>query len=130
MSENALLSYPEKRGARRALTPTGTTVILKIDDVLEINLIRDISSSGMLICNFYKGEQHEIDSPLSDIIINILPSEPSTGKKHHFTIEKGRIVRSFFDENSQNHFYGVEFIYESPYIREKIDCYVDEVLKS
>ena len=128
MSENVLLSYQEKRGARRAVTPTGTTVMLKIAEVLEMNLVRDISSSGMLTCNFYKGEQYEIDSLLSDIIINILPAEPNTGKKHHFTIDKGRIVRLVFDKNSQNYFYGIEFIYDNPYIREKIDSYVDEVL--
>ena len=130
MDENSLLSYQEKRRARRAVTPTGATAILKIDEVLELNLVRDISCLGMLTCHFYTGNQYEIDSLVSDIIINIPPAELNSGKKHHFSIEKGKIVRSFFDTNSHNYFYGIEFIDESPYLMEMIDIYADEVLLS
>lgn len=128
MRGNSLLSFQEKRCTRRAVTPPGSTVILKVADVLEINLVRDISSSGMLTCNFYKGEQYETDTILRDIIIDILPENPNTDKEHSFIIEKAKIVRSYFDKNLQNYFYGVEFIYDNPYVWEKIDRYVDEVL--
>jgi hypothetical protein len=128
MSGNALLSYQEKRRANRAVIPIGTTAILKISDVLEINLVRNISSYGMLTCDVYQGKRYEVGSLLTEILINIPHAEPDTNEKNNFRIEKGEIVRSFFDENLQNYFYGIEFIHESPYIREKIARYVDQVL--
>ena len=128
MDENAILNYQEKRRARRAATPTGTTAILRVDDVLELNLVNDISSCGMLTSHFYTGDPYDIDSLVSDIIINIPPSEPNSGINHQFSIERGKIVRTFFDENAQNYFYGVEFVHASPYLRELIVNYTDEAL--
>ena len=122
MSNDGTAIYSEKRRARRVPTPGGTNALVKgKNSSLDTVIVRDISVIGMLICGNNKKEEFSTNSFIDDIYINFPLGRPTNGTKSFIFIDRGKIVRSFTDETSKTLCYGVEFIYDSPYVKEQIE---------
>ena len=126
MKLDTQVSFSEKRQAIRVNTPARSRALFKSDGILERTSIRDISSAGMLIVSPNERSGYALDSTIDDIVIGIHKDKSSTNKPICFFIHQGKIVRSFFDEGSKNYCYGVEFSYDSIYMKQKIEKFVDD----
>ena len=108
----------EQRRYERVSAPKEATAIFKNErGGLDRIKIRDLSLSGMLICDYNKGEKHPTDSIINNLYLNIYVDDLNVGNKFFIFIDKGKIVRSFIDEASQTICYGVEFFYSSSYVK-------------
>ena len=93
--------------------------------------VHDLSAAGMLMCNDPAEGEYATDSIINDIVVSIPPrgsaGEVSTARKVLPLICRGRIVRSFVDQETQRPCYGVSFHYDSNYVKETISQVVSEV---
>ena len=107
----------QRRSHSRALVPQGTRAILKKDGRLLNSLyVRDLSPAGMLVCTASPSASLSVESILNDIVISL----PDIGTKRGQVlppIDKGQVVRSFFEEESNIYCHGIAFNYDSAYIR-------------
>ena len=112
----------ENRRAKRILAPGGTSALfMSSGGSIERARVRDISVIGLLLCDYRTTEKYLLNTPIYNIFVNIPRSELSTGSEICFLIDKGKIVRSFFDQSSGTVCYGIELSYESSYVKDQIE---------
>lgn len=110
----------QRRSHPRVTVPQGTRAILKKDGrLLNSFYVRDISPAGMLVCTASPSSGLSLESVLSDIVIS-LPDQGAELGGVLPPIDKGVVVRSFFEEESHIHCHGIAFNYESAYIHEAL----------
>ena len=83
--------------------------------------INDISESGILISDYPNKGELPLNSSINDIFVYIPQFEQSDRSAISILLCNCKIVRSFFDKNSQTTCYGIEFQQNSDYVREKIE---------
>ena len=128
MANKDTVPSSEKRRAKRVPVPFGTTALfLSSGGSLDTTCVRDISVLGMLLCAYSSVEKHPINSSIYNIFIDIPPSELSPGNRICFVIDRGKVVRSFFDQTSGTFSYGIELTYESSYVKKKIEILVNNI---
>lgn len=107
----------QRRSHQRVLVPQGTRAILKKDGrLLNSFYVRDLSPAGMLVCTASPSSGLALESILNDIVISL----PDNGAKFGRVlppIDRGQVVRTFIDEESQIYCHGIAFNYDSDYIR-------------
>jgi hypothetical protein len=107
----------QRRSHQRVMVPQGTRAILKKDGrLLNSFYVRDLSPAGMLVCTASPSTGLHMESILNDIVISL----PDNGAKLGWVlppIDKGQVVRTFVDEESQIYCHGIAFNYDSDYIR-------------
>lgn len=128
MANKETVLFSENRRAKRIPAPVGTTAILRnTGSSLDMLYVRDISVIGMLVCDYNSTEIYPINSSIDNIFIDIPPSELSSNKRICLLIDKGRIVRSFFDHASSALCHGIELTYENSYVKGKIESLVNNI---
>jgi len=117
----------EKRRAKRIIVPTGSTALfLNGAGSMEKSNVQDISAIGMLLCEYSgSAKKHPADSLIYNIYVDIPSSESNSGSRINLLVDGGKVVRSFFDQASETVCYGIEFNYESSYVKEKIERLVN-----
>lgn len=107
----------QRRSCQRAPVPQGTRAILKKDGrLLNSFYVRDLSPAGMLVCTASPSAGLSLEAVLNDIVISL----PDNGAKLGQVlppIDKGQVVRTFFEEESGIYCHGIAFHYDSEYIR-------------
>ncbi|MCK4839093.1 MAG: PilZ domain-containing protein [Desulfobulbaceae bacterium] len=126
------LSFYQRRSSTRVKVPVGARALIrKENEKIATVFITDLSAAGMLMCNDLAEGEYDTDSIISDIVVSIPPigaaGEVSTVRKVLPLIARGRIVRSFVDQETLRPCYGVSFHYDSKYVKESIDQVVSEV---
>jgi len=125
--------FLQKRGHRRFPVPPGTKAFFKENGAMDIDIVQvqDISAGGMLICQRPSGDKYSIDSLINQIFIMIPPiienGEISSSKKISPLITQGKIVHSFFNQETSLACYGISFLYQSSYIKKIVTDFVDEL---
>ena len=128
MSKNGTFVPLEKRSARRVMAPSKTKALLITKNItLDHMQVKEISLVGMLVCGNDKIERFFKDSFIDDICISIPLDEAITGAKTFLFLGEGRIVRSFTDEASQTVCYGVEFLHDSLYLKQRLMTVLETV---
>ena len=126
MTNKELAPFSEKRRAKRTPVPIGTTALfLSNVGSLDKIYVLDISVIGMLLCDYRSTKKYSVNSSIYNIYIDIPPSESNAASETRLLIDNGKIVRSFFDQASETFCYGIELTYESSYVKEKIECLVN-----
>jgi hypothetical protein len=126
MANKDLAPFSEKRRAKRAPVPIGTTALfLSGVGSLEKIYVLDISVIGMLLCDYRSVQKYSLNSSIYNIYIDIPPSESNAASETRLLIDNGKIVRSFFDKASETFCYGIELTYESSYVKETIEGLVN-----
>jgi hypothetical protein len=114
-------TYPEnlyrlqRRLRHRTEVPVGTRTVFWVDDTIHnAGYVKDISTSGMMICTGSPEEKFDDHSTISDIAI-ALPQHKSSEKRDDQgrivlpVINRGRIVRSFRDAETDHICHGIAF---------------------
>ncbi len=128
MSNQETIIFTEKRRARRVLTPTGaTTLIKKESGTLDVFQLKDLSMAGMLFSDNRKRETYSNNSILNDVYINVELDDSDTGNKFFIFIGQGKIVRSFVKESSKSIFYGMEFLNQTPYVKDRVRSLINQI---
>ena len=118
----------EKRRFKRISAPAGTTVLFKnINGYYEKLLVRDISLTGLLVCDYNSAKRYPKNSTINDILIDIPPSELSAGKRISLLVDNCKVVRSFFDQDSKILCHGIKFMNMSSYLKEEIEDLVNTI---
>ncbi len=122
----------QRRAFNRVKVPAGTRALVKREDeAMTTIFVYDLSVAGMLMCSDPAEGEYATDSLISDIVISIPPGkaagEVSIARKVLPLIGRGRIVRSFVDQETLRPCYGVSFHYDSQYVQENIKQVVSEV---
>lgn len=111
----------QRRSHSRIKMPQGTKAIIKKDGKLLNSLyVRDLSAAGMLVCTATPVSGLSEEAALSDIVIALPDNEVGRGRLLP-PIDRGQVVRTFFEEESQIYCHGIAFNYESPYVREALN---------
>ena len=128
MASKDNVPYSEKRRAKRIFVPLGSTALfLNSFGSLEKIYVRDISVIGMLLCDYYSSaKKYSLDSTIYNIYVDIPPSESNAGSETRFLVDRGKIVRSSIDQGSETLCYGIELLYESSYVKDKIEWLVNK----
>lgn len=114
------LFFLQRRTYPRVTMPQGTVAILKKDGKLLNSLyVRDISPAGMLVCTTSPSSGIDVSVLLSDIVISIPDGNGRRGRNFP-PIDRGQVVRSFFEEENHTYCHGIAFDYESSYVREAL----------
>ena len=114
------ICFLQRRRSPRMTLPNGSWALLRKNGKLMNSLsVRNISVDGMLICTGSKTFGMDREVELRDIIISI-PADGSKPGRILPPIDKGAVVRSFFEEESNSYCHGVSFRYDSPYVREAL----------
>lgn len=110
------LLYPlRRRKFQRISAPENSTVYFYQDNRIHYGgVVKNLSQSGMLICNRYTEEKLPKDSTLSEISIALpyessLKPESKDGKPRLYIISKGRVVRSYLDPETKRVCHGITF---------------------
>jgi hypothetical protein len=107
----------QRRSYQRITVPQGTRAILKRDGrLLNSFYVRDLSPAGMLVCTASPSSGLSVEAILNDIVISL----PDIGAKLGRVlppIDRGQVVRTYVDEESQIYCHGIAFNYDSDYIR-------------
>jgi hypothetical protein len=124
----------QRRSCHRVRVPVGTRALIKNEDEAMTNiLVYDLSAVGMLMGSDSAEGEYATDSIISDIVVSIPPrgsgGEVSTARKVLPLIGRGRIVRTFVDQETLRPCYGVSFHYDSSYVKETISQVVSEVAR-
>lgn len=122
----------QRRSYRRVKVPVGTRALVKKDnEAMATVVVHDLSAAGMLMANDPAECEYTTDSIIRDIVVSIPPrgsvGEVSTARKILPLICRGRVVRSFIDQETERPCYGVSFHYDSNYVQETISQVVSEV---
>ena len=118
----------EKRRTKRINVPIGSTALfLNSAGSMDTSNVQDISAIGILLCDYDSlSEKHPIDSSIHNVFVDIPSSELNSGCKINFLIDEGKVVRSFYDQASKSFCYGIEFNHENSYVKDKIECLVND----
>lgn len=120
LARPAELFVLQRRSYPRVKVPQGTRAILKKDGkLLSSFYVRDISPAGMLVCSSSPASGIALDAVLNDIVISL----PDNGNGRGRTlppIDRGQVVRAFYEEESHIYCHGIAFKYESAYIRDAL----------
>lgn len=107
----------QRRSHQRIVVPQGTRAILKVQGrLLNSFYVRDLSAAGMLVCTASPTSGLSVEAILNDIVIS-LPDNGSKLGRVLPPIDKGQVVRTFFEEESHIYCHGIAFNYDSAYIR-------------
>lgn len=128
-------SFIEKRIVPRFQLPRGTTALFKKGDgSLATVYTRNISESGMLICDIFPVKRYRLDSIIKDIFINIpddqIDEASRSNDKTSLFIDQGQIVRYFLDEIPHTTCYGISFMDENTSIKKRINNLVNNFPES
>ncbi|MEN8136011.1 MAG: hypothetical protein ABFS18_10840 [Thermodesulfobacteriota bacterium] len=126
------LYFLQRRSCNRVKLPAGTRALVKREnEAMTTIFVRDLSADGMLMCNDPAEGKYATDSVISDIVVSIprgrAVDEVSTARRVLPLIGRGRVVRSFVDQETLRPCYGVSFHYDSEYVKETINQVVFEV---
>ena len=112
----------EKRRAKRILAPVGSSALfLSSGGSMERVKVRDISVIGLLLCDNRTTGKYPLNTSIYNIFVKIPRSELSAGSEICFLVDKGKIVRSFFDQSTGTVCYGIELGYDSSYVKDQIE---------
>ena len=114
--------FTEKRRAKRIIAPSGTTALfLSSTGSLDTVCVGDISVNGMLLCGYNSEEKYPANSLIYNIYVDIPPCKSSAGKRTCILIDRGKVVRSLYDQASKTFCYGIELMYKSSYTKNIIE---------
>jgi hypothetical protein len=126
MANEVNVAISEQRRAERIVVPVKSTALFSNGSgAMDKIYIRDISEVGMLLCDYFgSAKKYSLNSSIYNIIIDIPPSDSSAGKGASFIIDKGIVVRSYVEQSTNVLCYGIDFVCESRYMKDKIRCLV------
>jgi hypothetical protein len=128
MVNNDTATLSEMRRAKRVIVPLGTTALFLTNyGSLDTTVVQDISVIGLLLSVYNSENKYPINTYIYNIYVDIPPSELSAGNRICFLVDRGKVVRSFFDQVSETFCYGIELIYESSYVKGQIECLVNTI---
>lgn len=127
--DNTVTNYiSEKRRAKRIPVPVGTTALIRNSTgYIDTVHVRDISLAGLLISGDFSGERYPINKPIIDIILNVPSYELRANGRISLLINRGQVVRTFFDQVSKTLCCGIELIIESSYVKENLEALVNKI---
>ncbi|MBU0674936.1 MAG: PilZ domain-containing protein [Proteobacteria bacterium] len=128
-------TYPEalhrlvRRKHYRIGTPQGTRAVFwHGNNIYDGGFVKDISAAGMLICTGKDEEQFNGDHELLDIAIALPQKLAEAGLDEERTllpvIHRGRIVRSFRDQETNWVCHGISFDDSNPEVADRLDEFV------
>ncbi|MEN8135781.1 MAG: PilZ domain-containing protein [Thermodesulfobacteriota bacterium] len=113
--------YLQKRRYTRKTTPIGTRALFKgNDNHMDSAHVKDLSEGGMLIFHNSGKDKYPLDSIINEIFITIPPDQTSGDRRITPLINRGEVVRTFYDHEQGISYYGTRFFYKSAYVREKV----------
>ena len=128
MPNQEKIIYSEKRRARRVLTPKGSSTLIKKESgALDVYQLDDLSTIGMLFSDKRKRETYSTGLLFDDVYINVQLGDSGTGDAFFIFLGQSKIVRSFFDEDSQTIFYGMEFLDRSTYVKDRVSTLINQI---
>ena len=128
MPNQEKIIYSEKRRARRVLTPKGSSTLIKKESgALDVYQLDDLSTIGMLFSDKRKRETYSTGLLFDDVYINVKLGDSGTGDAFFIFLGQSKIVRSFFDEDSQTIFYGMEFLDRSTYVKDRVSTLINQI---
>ena len=128
MPNQEKIIYSEKRRARRVLTPKGSSTLIKKESgALDVYQLEDLSTIGMLFSDKRKRETYSTGLLFDDVYINVQLGDSGTGDAFFIFLGQSKIVRSFFDEDSQTIFYGMEFLDRSTYVKDRVRTLINQI---
>ncbi|MEN8133961.1 MAG: PilZ domain-containing protein [Thermodesulfobacteriota bacterium] len=113
--------FSEKRRAKRISAPVGTTALLRnCGNPQDKIYVRDISLNGMLVYDYNSSETYPVNSSISNIFVDIPACELSANRRICLLIDRGKVVRSFYDQAAEAVCYGIELTYVDSYVKKMI----------
>jgi hypothetical protein len=67
-----------------------------------------------------------VNTLLDGILLDIPPDESGANGRMFLLINNGKVVRSFFDQDTITRCYGIELTSESSYVRHKLQSLADK----
>ena len=136
---NLCATYPEnlyrlqRRRRHRVETPVGARTVFWIKDTIHNGgFVKDLSASGMMICTGSADEKFEENSIINDIAV-AFPQHHTSEKLDDEdrvvlpVINKGRIVRSFRETETDHVCHGVAFCGDDKETAEQIEMIVQKI---
>jgi hypothetical protein len=116
----------EKRSAKRIPAPVGTTALVTNSfQSLDTVSVRDMSAVGLLIDGRSSEEKYPVNTLINGIFLTIPPCELNANSSTCLFINKGKVVRSFFDQVSSTVWYGIELTNKSSHVKEMLEGLVN-----